>query len=179
MISVKHSEAARKNIKNAHKKQIKNDGLTAHQRYYRKNKSKSAERVRLWREANKERNAINNKRSYSNTSKLRLEHKRKYWIEVASKKQKTEQARLADRLRKQQRRKAGGFTKQEWQMVLEAYGNKCVYCGSSGTKLTIDHVVPVSKGGKHEKDNIVPACGPCNSSRGNRYDIPPRLKRGL
>lgn len=32
-----------------------------------------------------------------------------------------------------------------------------------------DHVVPLSKGGPHCISNLVPACAPCNISRGNRY----------
>ncbi len=31
-----------------------------------------------------------------------------------------------------------------------------------------DHVVPLSKGGEHSEDNLVPACAPCNLSKGNK-----------
>ena len=41
--------------------------------------------------------------------------------------------------------------------------------------LTLDHVVPISKGGKTEWTNIVAACGPCNSSKSNKL-IPPKNK---
>ena len=41
----------------------------------------------------------------------------------------------------------------------------CHYCGACGNT-TIDHVVPISKGGAHSIENIVPACQPCNSSKG-------------
>lgn len=40
------------------------------------------------------------------------------------------------------------------------------YCGSRAD-LTLDHVVPVSKGGKNRWDNLVSACGPCNQRKGN------------
>jgi 5-methylcytosine-specific restriction endonuclease McrA len=43
----------------------------------------------------------------------------------------------------------------------------CQYCGST-KKLTLDHVVPRSKGGKHTWDNIVIACEQCNSRKGDR-----------
>ena len=42
----------------------------------------------------------------------------------------------------------------------------CVYCG--GTATTIDHVRPLSRGGAEHEDNLVPACGPCNFSKGTR-----------
>ncbi|OQW46102.1 MAG: hypothetical protein A4S09_16845 [Proteobacteria bacterium SG_bin7] len=34
--------------------------------------------------------------------------------------------------------------------------------------MTIDHVVPISKGGRHEWDNVVAACGQCNNRKGNK-----------
>lgn len=46
-------------------------------------------------------------------------------------------------------------------------GFRCMYCGTS-SKLTIDHVIPVSKGGKNNFDNCVTACQPCNNKKGNR-----------
>lgn len=45
---------------------------------------------------------------------------------------------------------------------------KCVYCGKSSNRLTIDHVIPVSKGGKTTFDNCVTSCRVCNSKKGNR-----------
>ncbi|MGH2568017.1 MAG: HNH endonuclease [Bacteroidota bacterium] len=44
--------------------------------------------------------------------------------------------------------------------VLHKCGYKCVYCGASSTerRLEIDHVIPVSKGGSWEHDNLVAAC---------------------
>ena len=47
----------------------------------------------------------------------------------------------------------------------------CCWCGSSveeGEHLTLDHFVPVSKGGTNEADNLLTSCRRCNSARGNR-----------
>ena len=38
----------------------------------------------------------------------------------------------------------------------------CQYCGRETRDLTIDHVIPRSKGGRHSWDNLVSACKPCN-----------------
>jgi len=46
-------------------------------------------------------------------------------------------------------------------------GHKCVYCGATD-KLTIDHMVPVSRGGKTNFENCVTACQPCNNKKNNR-----------
>ena len=42
----------------------------------------------------------------------------------------------------------------------------CQYCGSR-SNLTVDHVVPRSKGGSSSWDNIVASCAPCNRRKGN------------
>ena len=46
----------------------------------------------------------------------------------------------------------------------------CQYCGTrlSRAQLTIDHVLPRSRGGESRWENVVAACGPCNRRKGNR-----------
>jgi len=45
----------------------------------------------------------------------------------------------------------------------------CVYCGTKAkVKLTIDHVVPKSRGGKSDFDNCVASCRPCNLKKGSK-----------
>ena len=46
-------------------------------------------------------------------------------------------------------------------------GHKCVYCGAT-ERLTIDHMVPSSRGGKTNFENCVTACQPCNNKKNNR-----------
>ena len=59
------------------------------------------------------------------------------------------------------------LTENEWQDTLDFWFHQCAYCGSE-EKLTQDHTIPSSKGGGYTKENIVPACGSCNSSKHNR-----------
>ena len=47
-------------------------------------------------------------------------------------------------------------------------GWECVYCGTSGVRLTLDHVVPRSRGGDSVWENVVTSCAPCNLRKGNR-----------
>ena len=44
----------------------------------------------------------------------------------------------------------------------------CQYCGSARDSLTVDHVIPRSKGGTSHWDNIVTCCAPCNRRKGDR-----------
>lgn len=44
----------------------------------------------------------------------------------------------------------------------------CAYCGRTDRRLTIDHVVPKSKGGITSFENCVASCKPCNNRKNNR-----------
>jgi 5-methylcytosine-specific restriction endonuclease McrA len=44
----------------------------------------------------------------------------------------------------------------------------CQYCGKGGGDLTIDHIMPKSRGGRDEWENVVVACLRCNVGKGNR-----------
>lgn len=59
----------------------------------------------------------------------------------------------------------GRVTQQEWENLLKVYGGVCLCCGKN-KKLTMDHIVPLSSGGKHSIDNIQPLCISCNSKKG-------------
>jgi 5-methylcytosine-specific restriction endonuclease McrA len=56
----------------------------------------------------------------------------------------------------------------------------CQYCGSERGHLTVDHVIPRSKGGTSGWDNIVTCCAPCNRRKGDRLpaqvDMRPRRR---
>ncbi len=49
----------------------------------------------------------------------------------------------------------------------------CVRCGrgkEDGVKLHVDHIVPVSRGGKSVMSNLQTLCEDCNCGKGNRYE---------
>src|SRR5260221_3345654 len=47
-------------------------------------------------------------------------------------------------------------------------GWRCVYCGTTNGRLTLDHVVPRSKTAESVSENVVTACAPCNLRKGDR-----------
>ncbi|NBC15944.1 MAG: HNH endonuclease [Bacteroidetes bacterium] len=51
--------------------------------------------------------------------------------------------------------------------VLRRDGFRCQYCGSRD-RLTVDHVMPKSRGGKDTWENLVAACTSCNNRKGDR-----------
>ena len=59
--------------------------------------------------------------------------------------------------------------KRMWrQKIKEEWGHQCAYCGS-GENLTIDHIVPQSKGGLDNTKNVVCCCHSCNQSKGHEH----------
>lgn len=54
------------------------------------------------------------------------------------------------------------------QQVLEEGNYTCRYCYQHGGKLTIDHKIPVSRGGSDERSNLCVACHGCNCSKNNK-----------
>ncbi len=63
-----------------------------------------------------------------------------------------------------------GVPVSEWRRILRRALGRCFYCGDQA-KLTMDHVVPIIRGGKHSIGNVVAACGSCNSSKNDRLVI--------
>ncbi len=50
---------------------------------------------------------------------------------------------------------------------------RCHHCGGKflKTELTMDHLIPISRGGKSSKKNVVPSCKSCNASKGHRLAV--------
>jgi 5-methylcytosine-specific restriction endonuclease McrA len=57
------------------------------------------------------------------------------------------------------------LTKRE---IFRRDGYTCQYCGARSARLTVDHVVPRYRGGRHEWKNLVAACPSCNLRKGGR-----------
>jgi 5-methylcytosine-specific restriction endonuclease McrA len=60
---------------------------------------------------------------------------------------------------------AGELTEAAWLRLCFEYAYACAYCGA-WTTLTADHRLPLSRGGTNSIENILPACGTCNSRKG-------------
>lgn len=61
------------------------------------------------------------------------------------------------------------ITKEEVKMIFDAYEYSCVYCGAEESEKTgtmqLEHVIPISKGGRHHVSNLVTSCKSCNSKK--------------
>ncbi|QKQ77901.1 HNH endonuclease [Nostoc sp. TCL240-02] len=63
------------------------------------------------------------------------------------------------------------------KLLIERYGYQCFWCGCdlAPETLTIDHLIPLSKGGSNKLNNLRTACKGCNNKRG---DAMPELVTG-
>jgi len=70
-------------------------------------------------------------------------------------------------IRRRAREKGAAVEKVSREDVVMKYGRECYICGRAlcDKQLTIDHVIPLSKGGAHTLHNLRPACRSCNSRK--------------
>ncbi len=101
----------------------------------------------------------------------RRERARRWWVN------RTPKSRAATKSQWNRRRARikgaeGSYSNKEWIDLVDACGHRCAHCGRQEPeiKLTVDHIIPISKGGTNYISNIQPLCGPCNSSKGNRCE---------
>jgi len=71
---------------------------------------------------------------------------------------------------RRERARARELRRTQWWKRRKATGT-CHYCGSTfpPQALTMDHVVPIARGGRSTKGNVVAACKPCNNEK--RYKL--------
>jgi 5-methylcytosine-specific restriction endonuclease McrA len=69
--------------------------------------------------------------------------------------------------RRRARESNGHFTATQWKDIKIAQNFTCLLCGKSEPKikLTVDHIIPLSKGGDNNVGNIQGLCGSCNSRK--------------
>ncbi|MEP7365417.1 MAG: HNH endonuclease signature motif containing protein [Acidobacteriota bacterium] len=79
---------------------------------------------------------------------------------------RSRKARAARRRKRRMDRVEHDLSGEQWAALVEAWGG-CAYCGVVGKPLQRDCVLALSRGGRYTLENIVPACGSCNTSKCN------------
>lgn len=140
----------------------------------RKNKKRNAEINEKWRKQNREKANSAARRRYQNNPEKHRETTRRFLTTKEGK-----EARRHNQAIRRARKRAseGSFTQDEWKLLCEQYGNHCLACGKRGN-LTVDHVTPLSLGGKNTIDNIQPLCLSCNSAKKDKI-IDYRTRPGI
>lgn len=129
---------------------------------YAANPAQSIARVNAWVSANPER-----RRANALAYALRNLDKIKAW-----QRQNPEKLREGWR-RRQAVRKArmvgngGEITRAEWLSIVASTSGLCLYC-QRPSRIVVDHVVPINRGGQTVRANLAPCCQRCNSRKGDR-----------
>lgn len=73
---------------------------------------------------------------------------------------------------RRERAKARELRKTRWWQQKTASG-RCYYCDKINKfkDLTMDHLVPLARGGRSTKDNLVPSCKDCNTKKKNMLTV--------
>lgn len=160
--------------KECHCEEVKTDYWRNPEKYRQKEKHFRAThkdvikaRNRNWYSANAEKAvAYARDRRANRTEKQRKEFN-KYWNDYCKRNPAYAQARW-NRREARSRNAPGSFTQAEWEELVARYDHHCLRCGLQFTKLTVDHVVPLTKKGTNFIANIQPLCKPCNGKKGDR-----------
>lgn len=145
-------------------------------RRYRENnldvcRERSRASAARWRAANPDRSRSACRDYHVANSEIIGERKRLYYQDVRKVEDRTEAGRFRERDKKARRRSLigeGHINQAEWHAILQRHDHRCAYCRAADLPLEMDHVIALSKGGRHVASNIVPACKPCNSAKGGR-----------
>lgn len=80
---------------------------------------------------------------------------------------------LKNRNCRRKRKAIGSHTFNEWKTLKAQYDWTCFGCKQKEPiiKLTQDHIIPLSKGGSNNIENIQPLCGSCNSRKNNKIVV--------
>jgi len=138
----------------------------SYKRWYARHSEKSKKRAAAWRAANLDRARARESTYRARNPEKAKSQDRAYYLANPEKYKEAQRRREA--------RKKGAeisdLTEADWRTILVEYNNCCSYCGVAGTALEQEHKIPLSRGGNHTKSNVVPACLPCNRSKGTKTD---------
>ena len=114
-----------------------------------------------WRKLNPEKERLYHRRYREKHQAQANAYSRKY-----KKEHRARYTYLQNQRRIKIRKIGGSFTFEEWQDLCNINDNKCKICGKE-TKLTIDHIISISKGGTNDIKNIQPLWLQCNVRKSN------------
>jgi hypothetical protein len=128
-------------------------------RYYEANRDRMREYCRRYREANLEKHR----------------ERCRQWRRVNLDKERQASRRRSAWKRAARRRALQPVTQQQIDARFALWDNRCAFCGVAADhqrnrgyqRLTVEHVLPLTKGGLDEAANIIPACSTCNTSKNN------------
>ena len=87
-------------------------------------------------------------------------------IDNSAREQERQKVKIANKKHRRSLRKS--LTKRKKEQILKRDAYTCHYCGKMDGDATIDHLIPVTRGGSSKDSNLITACKGCNSDKGNK-----------
>lgn len=151
--------------------------------YYWSDPEKARKKVGEWSKRNRDKIKVRMRRYRDENREYVQDRQRRFYENNPEKAREYSQRRRA--LKKGP---GGSYVAQEWVSLCDFYGNICLCCGIHAKdtpegKLTVDHVIPLSKGGNNNISNIQPLCHKCNMQKGTSstdyrpWQFEPRYKQ--
>ena len=162
-----------------HERHLRNKEANTHRKraYYSIHKEEYIAKALAWRAKNPEKHKEIQKRHDATPKRKAKEHASR----KSARKRNLDHARTISRRKAHRRRgfdSKGFYTEEQLQARIAFWGGRCYLCridwnalptkgdAQSGERYkTIDHVIPLSKGGTNWPANLRPACDRCNSSK--------------
>jgi len=140
--------------------------LAAGKRWRESHREEASAASRRWYENNKERCVQNSKEWRDANPGKMAEYSRQWRADNPERSKMHDKAKRAKRVA-EKKGNGGSFSADEFMALFEAAGWECAYCGCAldSDSVTADHIIPLSRGGSSDIDNIAPACRSCNSRK--------------
>lgn len=186
-----------KNCKDGLKKTCKHCLSSAYKAYHQSHPDKGLERMRRWRQdpKNQEKNRRWASQYYKNNQeKENAKHKEyrrthdeyrrrgnesakayyKTWVKTPIGKilHKLSMAKSKSKRRFQNKQVTNDFSNKDLELLMKVQDGKCAKCMrtfSDDVPYTLDHILPLSKGGGLTLHNVQLLCRPCNSSKKDKF----------
>jgi hypothetical protein len=133
--------------------------------HYLENRDSYIQKAKEWHDSNQEKA----RKAYTKwADKVGVSFIRSYYRNYGKKWRMENPERYAVKNRQNNHRRKnaiGSYNTEDWQRILLEHSNSCAIC-KSDSNITIDHVIPLSKGGTNFPDNLQPLCRSCNSRKG-------------
>lgn len=145
--------------------------------YYQNNTQSALDKAKRWYEENKEKHAEHSrkyKKTHIELYRASCRRATKKWMSAHPeyrnqwRERNPNKGRQYNQTRRAKVKEVGGeITAEEWKQLLDFYGHRCLCCKRTEDEVAIhiDHIVPISKGGRNVIENAQPLCKSCNSAK--------------
>ena len=173
-----HYKKNRSNIlelKKGTRERTKEQRKSYQQNFYYSNLERERTRAKNWRSKNKEKVKKYNKEYQENNFEKITKRQKDYRKNNPEKIRQIKanytknnpEAVQRHRMTRRARKAQNGVFKVSDKELTKLMNSPCSNCGSTN-RITIDHIIPIAKGGRHSVGNLQPLCKPCNSSKGTK-----------